>query len=321
MPTTHPRETATTNPQARPGREPPMKKPSTIRPKFAAALLSLASACALATEGGGLSVYPDGLENFMSGALPPAGVHFLVYGGMARYDKVRDDRGNEVPIPGFKVNVGVVAPRLVWVTGQSLLGGQLAFSAIAPILDVKFQAAGATFKSSGLGDVAFGPALGYHASPNLHYVVAADFFAPTGRYDKTDPSSLGKNHWTVQPIVAVSYIDPAGLNADIKLMVDINRKNDDTQTKSGQALHADFALGWGLGNGLALGAGGHFFSQVTDDSGPASAVGKARALGLGPSLRYFDGKGLLITAKFQKEFSVRNRPEGSQFYVKATLPF
>lgn len=65
----------------------------------------------------------------------------------------------------------------------------------------------------------------------------------------------------------------------------------------------------------------HVFQQVSSDSGPNSAAGNARALGFGPSIRYFDGKGWLFTAKLQKEFSVLNRPEGTQLYVKAMLPF
>lgn len=298
-----------------------MKKTLTLRQLAMAVGLSLASVCTFATEAGGLAIYPDGLENYLSGALPPPGTHFMVYAGAASYDKVRDNDGNQIPIPGFKVDVGVVAPRVIWVTQEKVLGGQLAFHAIAPFLDVDFKAGGAQFKSSGLGDITFGPALGFHASPSLHYVVGLDFYAPTGKYDKNDPSSLGKNYWTVQPVLAVSYIQPSGFNGELKLMYDINSQNSDTQTRSGQAIHADYAAGWGFGNGWVAGIGGHVFQQVSSDSGPNSAAGNARALGFGPSIRYFDGKGWLFTAKLQKEFSVRNRPEGTQLYVKATLPF
>ncbi len=299
-----------------------MTKKTSRNPKRALlAALALASTPLFATEGGGLAVYPDGLENFLVGALPPPGTYFLVYAGGAKYDKVRDNSGNEIPIPGFKVNVGVAAPRVVWVTDQQILGGQLAFHSVLPLLDVKFKAGGASFKSSGLGDIAIGAALGYHASQSLHYVVGLDVYAPTGKYDKMDPSSLGKNYWTFQPVYAVSYIQPTGLNADLKLLYDFNGKNSDTNTRSGQAIHADYAAGYGFGNGWVAGVGGHVFQQTTSDSGPNSAGGKARAIGFGPSIRYWDGKGWLFTAKLQKEFSVRNRPEGTQLYIKATLPF
>lgn len=75
-----------------------MKKTSRSTRLALTAALALASTPLLATGGGGLAIYPDGLENYMVGALPPPGVHFMVYGGGARYDKLRDNAGNEVPI-------------------------------------------------------------------------------------------------------------------------------------------------------------------------------------------------------------------------------
>lgn len=290
-------------------------------PVAAAAALALAALQSHATEGGGLAAYPDGLESYMAGALPPPGIYPLVYAGAARYDKLRGNDGERIGPPDFKVNVGMVVPRVVWVTPQSLLGGQLAFEALLPLLDVKVTAGGQTFKSSGAGDLTVGAAIGWHHSQALHSTLGVDVYAPTARYDAADPSSLGKNYWTVQPIYAVSLINPTGWNADAKIMWDINRRNPDTQTRSGQALHADLAAGWGLGNGWVVGAGGHVFEQLGSDSGPNAALGKARAVGLGPALRYANGQGLLFTAKLQQEFSVRNRPEGAQLYLKAVIPF
>jgi hypothetical protein len=288
-----------------------------------ASVLAIALACtagaARATEGGGLGVYPDGLENFMSGALPPPGVYGIAYGGRLRYDSVRDGAGNRVEPPGFGVTVDVVAPRVVWVTGRSVLGGQLALHAVAPLLDVDMHAAGRRWTSRGLGDMTIGAALGYHASPSFHYLVSLDIVAPTGRYDHDDPSSPGKNVWTVQPVLAVSRVQASGWNADLKAMYDINLVNHATGTRSGQALHADYALGWGFGNGWVLGAAGHVYRQVTDDTGPGAA-GRARAFALGPALKYDSGRGWFVTAKLQREAGVRNRPQGQQFYVKAVLP-
>ncbi len=66
---------------------------------------------------------------------------------------------------------------------------------------------------------------------------------------------------------------------------------------------------------------GYAFWQTTDDSGPNSAQGKARAYSIGPSIRYANPQGWLFTAKWEKDFEVRNRPEGSQIYLKASIPF
>ncbi|AYR26555.1 SphA family protein [Herbaspirillum rubrisubalbicans] len=285
--------------------------------------LGLAIACvpAHATEGSGLPSYPDGLENFGSGALPPPGIYGMVYTGYAQYDKIRGDHGQDIGPPDFRVKVGVLAPRVVWVTQQSILGGQLAFHALAPLLDVDAPVAGRSFHSRGLGDITVGPALAYHASPALHYALGLDITMPSGQYSLTNPSSLGKNIWVYQPLVALSYIQPEGVNADIKLMYDFNGRNGATQTRSGQAIHADYALGWGFGNGLVAGVGGYLYQQVTNDSGANAAAGKSQALAIGPNLKYDNGKDFIITAKFQQEYDARNRPEGKQFYVKAILPF
>ncbi len=81
------------------------------------------------------------------------------------------------------------------------------------------------------------------------------------KYSKTDPSSLGKNYWALQPVWAISYIPPVGVNADLKMMYDFNFRNNDTKTRSGQAFHADYALGWGFGNGWVAGIGAMHFGK------------------------------------------------------------
>ena len=63
------------------------------------------------------------------------------------------------------------------------------------------------------------------------------------------------------------------------------------------------------------------YKRQTDDNGPNSAAGRARAFGVGPSVRYMNDRGWLFTAKWQQEFQVKNRPEGQQLYVKLAIPF
>ena len=47
---------------------------------------------------------------------------------------------------------------------------------------------------------------------------------------------------------------------------------------------------------------------------------KGRAFAIGPSVKYDSGKGWFVTAKWQKELAVRNRPEGSAVWLKAVFP-
>ncbi len=284
------------------------------------AALSLWAGLAQATEGGGSS-YPMGAENYLSGALPPPGLYGQVFLNRYRADSLRDDDGERVPVD-FDLSANVIAPRLIWVTGQKLFGGDLAFHGILPLVDLKVELNGQRERNRGLGDAIAGVAVGHHWSEKLHSVVALDVIAPTGRYDRDDMANIGRNYWVAQPVLAVSWMDPDGLNADIKLMYDFNFENPDTDYRSGQELHADYAVGWGLGNGWVLGMGGYAYLQTTDDrqDGDRVADNKGRVFAIGPSVRYASNSGWFVTAKWQKETEVRNRPEGDAFWVKLTLP-
>ncbi len=288
---------------------------------FAAAFTCLSCMPALATEGGG-SAYPQGAESYLLGVAPPPGTYLLGYGSYDRFNKLRDARGNEVALP-FKVGVTAFVPRLIWIGQTQMLGGHFGFHGFLPLLDIDAKIAGKSQRKTGLGDVIFGPFLTYHPSDKLHYVLALDVHAPTGAYNKADLVNLGRNHWTVGPVAAISHTQPMGLNADIKLHYEFNGTNNDTKYRSGQEFHFDYALGWGLGNGWTVGLGGYVYQQTTDDrlNGAQLADAKGRALAIGPALKYQDASGFFVTAKLQQDFAVRNRPEGAALKVKVILPF
>lgn len=275
-----------------------------------------------ATEGG-TSVYPVGTENYMCCALPPPGVYGMAFYQNYTADKVRDNSGNDVTPPNFKVNANAAVARLVYVTKETLLGGSLGVHAILPIVNLEVNVPGLSQTKSGNGDIVFGPVVGFHHSPQLHSVVALDIIAPTGAYSKNDLANIGNNHWAIQPVYGVTYMDPNGLNADVKLMYTFNAQNDATGYKDGQEFIADYALGWGLGNGWVVGVGGYFYQQITDDTlnGITVSNNRGRSFAFGPSIKYDSGKGWFVTAKFQQESGVVNRAEGQAVWLKAVVPF
>jgi hypothetical protein len=211
----------------------------------------------------------------------------------------------------------------VWSTPAVVAGGNVLLHAIVPLVDLKVEVPGMSQSKTGLGDITFGPAVAFHHSPSLHSVLGFDFVAPSGGYDQGDLTNIGRNYWSFQPLVAVSQIDPAGFNGDFKLTFNLNQRNGDTDYRSGNEVYLDYSAGWGLGNGWVLGAGGYAMRQLSDDTHAGASVpdSKGSAFAIGPSLKYDNGKGWFITAKWQREMSVRNRPEGSALWIKTILPF
>ncbi|PRA44052.1 MULTISPECIES: transporter [Pseudomonas] len=274
-----------------------------------------------ATEGGGTS-YPLGAENYMSGAMPPPGVYGQLFVNHYEADNLRGNDGDKLPVD-FRVRANAITPRLIWVSDYSLFGASVALHAIVPLVDLKVELNGQSQSKQGLGDIIFGPALGFHHSEKFHSTLALDMIAPSGRYDRDDLANTGRNYWVIEPVYAMSYIDPNGLNLDAKLMYDFNRENPATDYRSGQEFHVDYALGWGLGNGWVLGIGGYYYRQTTDDrqDGERIADNKGRALAIGPSVKYSGTNGWFVTAKWEQETQVRNRAQGDAYWVKLTVPF
>ena len=297
--------------------------PNTLRSNIAlaAALVCLSCAPAFATEGGG-SAYPNGAESYLAGAAPPPGTYVLLYPSYTHLNKLRDNSGNEVPVP-FDVDVTAVVPRFIWIGEAKVMGGNFGLHGFLPLLDINAKIAGLNQHKSGLGDVIFGPFLTYHPSDKFHYVLAVDIHAPTGAYSKTDLINLGRNHWTAGPVAAITYTQPTGINADIKLHYEFNSENKDTRYRSGQEFHFDYSLGWAFGNGWTAGVGGYVYKQTTDDEVAGVTVPNARgsAMGIGPAIKYQSPKGFFLTAKFEQDYAVKNRPEGAGLKVKMILPF
>lgn len=288
-----------------------------------AAIAGIISASStFATEGGGSS-YPMGADNYLSAALPPPGFYTMLFAERYSADTLRDNSGNKIPV-NFKVTANVAAPRFIWVTGQKFMGGDVLHAAIVPLVNLDVNVNGAGQTKTGLGDIlltAFG--VGYHHSANLHSVAAVDIVLPTGSYDRNDLANIGRNYWAIQPLYAVTYVNPNGWNLDAKIMYDFNLKNKDTNYKSGQEFHVDYAVGYGFGNNWVAGVGGYLYQQTTDDklNGVTVANNKGRAFAIGPSIKYDNGKDFFLTAKYQMETNVRNRADGKAFWVKALLPF
>ena len=289
------------------------------------ALLALAGTLCtgvFATEGGG-STYPVGTENFTAGAAPPPGLYVLEYLNRYTATRVNDAQGDAVPVPGFKVRANVAATRIIWVTPVELLGGNLAAHTILPLVDLSVRAGGASDSRTGLGDVTVGGAIAWHHSAKLHTVAGLDAVLPTGAYDRNRQANIGRNYLSWQPIGVVTWMDPHGLNADVKATLNFNRTNDDTGYRSGREFIADYALGWGLGGGWIVGVGGYVYRQWSDDklNGAVVSGARGRSQSIGPSIRYANDKGWLITAKVEKEFGARNRAQGSAFWLRTTVPF
>ena len=281
-------------------------------------ILTLATG-AFATEGGG-GAYPNGAEDFMTGALPPPGQYAITYGLYYKADDLMDGHGDALSIP-FDLEVSGAILRLINVTPVKVAGGLWTQQIFVPALNVDVTTPGGSDSKFGIGDVIVDPTVLSWHKPPFHWAAGVDVYVPVGAYDKNDMANLGRNCWTFEPVLAGTYLSEQGVELSAKLMYDVNTQNDDTDYQSGDEFHMDAAAGVPVGK-FKVGVNGFMYRQVTGDDVPEGGqdAGFGQQFGLGPvvSLQY---KKVSLIAKQQTEFGTENRPEGDRFWLKAVCPF
>jgi hypothetical protein len=289
---------------------------------------------------GGGQHYPNGVEDFAVGALPPPGVYLINYLLLVQKNGLRDDSGNNV-LPSFKASVVAEVPRLVYVTPYTLLGGSYAVHMFLPTYSAEVNAGTAPgakdivdSSDKGLGDIIFSPlVLGWHFGPNLHTVFAVDIWAPTGNYEKTRPASqiLSKNHWTIEPVIAASYFWK-GFDISGKFMYDFNTSNDDFlksdgttgKLDPGQEFHIDWAVDYSFKNGISTGLVGYNYWQTSEDEvdGVKVANQDSQVGGIGVGVKYWPNKGpFSMVLKQYWEYAAKNIATGPQTQFKIIYAF
>ncbi|AGA91314.1 protein involved in meta-pathway of phenol degradation [Thioflavicoccus mobilis 8321] len=289
--------------------------------------LALSTLAVSSTTNGfeGPQQYPLGAENFMAGALPPAGDYVIDYLGYYT-GEYRDHRGDKVP--GIDIDAVFNAMRYVHVSDHRILGGDWGFHVIVPFVHQDLHIPNPSLAGDaifGLGDITIDPLIiGWHFPPDWHVTLGLDINLPTGRYDKNDPTnSIGSNYWSVEPIAAFTYLNDAGLEVSVKAMYNFKTENDETDYRSGDDIHLDYLISQHRGP-WAFGIGGYYLAQTESDRQNGQRVGpdgtRAQVIAFGPALRY-DYKGMSFIGTWNHETAVENYFQGDKFYFKFIAAF
>ena len=209
----------------------------------------------------------------------------------------------------------------------------LAFSFTLPFgymkADVDLGRLGASDTDTGLGDIMFGPVLGWHSASGTTFASASlRIFAPTGSYDEDALANIGTNYWTFSPTLAFTTVNPAnGLEFDLVGGIDINTKNPATDYTSGAMAHLDAAVIQNFNKQFGAGVFGAILYQFQDDEGPhADALDgfKGRSFAIGPMLKYTAGteeKPINMSLSWAPEFGTKNRMKGNSFILNVSGKF
>jgi hypothetical protein len=230
-----------------------------------------------------------------------------------------------------------------YIAPQKLLGANYFITANIPYgfsskLELDMPGVGtAEDRASGLGDIWVAPLGLMWNLGNFHITLIQAFVLPAGRYDKTNLVNMGRNYVSYETDIGFTWLDEKrGHEVSFIAGYMINSKNKDTDYKTGDEFHFDFAVNQYFSENFGIGIVGYYYQQITDDSSPDldlinqtySSFGlgtpdgyKGRSAGVGPAIMIGLTKDIKIVAKWIHEYHAENRFSGDWAFISLSMKF
>ncbi|MEO5347494.1 MAG: transporter [Magnetococcus sp. YQC-9] len=273
--------------------------------------------------------YVHGVEGIKAASLPPPGVYWRWYNVYYGASKLKDQGGNNQPV-GLDLDVFATVNRLIWITNHKLLGADYGLDVIVPLvntdLDMKNVGGGLDFDKFGVGDITIEPLLLSWHGGQWDAAAAVGGYLPTGRYDKLNPASPGKDFYTLMFTLGGTWYPDAEKLWSMSLLsrYEIHSKKDQTDLRLGDDFHFEWGIGRKVHDLVELGVAGYAQWQVSDDKGSAAVGNPAvhdRVFGIGPEVSvtvpFLKG---VLSLRGVKEFDAVDRPQGSVVTLTLTKP-
>jgi hypothetical protein len=283
----------------------------------------------------GFSGYGLGATAFGAGQTPPPGTYITFVSGF--YSADIDGAvtiGGELFELGLEVNFLQVAVNGTYVPNRTLLGGRPAISVTIPAGHVDLEAnvsvgglsATREVDGPGLGDISTRAQLGWEHGDfsHLFYVQGT---APTGRYEDGFFPSIGLNRWILDTGWAFTWTEKTSkLQFNGAIGFTFSAENDETDYKSGNDFHFEWAIGREISQGLMIGIVGYDYRQLSGDSGSGATLGsfKGSVDAIGAGVTYttmIDTTPLVLNLRHYEEFNAERRWEGNQTILSGTMRF
>ena len=187
--------------------------------------------------------------------------------------------------------------------------------------------------ADGIGDIELLPLMLGWTNGDLKFGGTLGIYAPTGEYEQGHLANVGKNYWTFEPGVSVSWLS-SKIGTEVSLFAgfDASTKNNETDYQSGDVFHLDATVAQHLpllGGFVGVGANAFYYQQITGDRGSGARLGdfEGRTIGIGPVLSYATKIGkskttdLVAELKWLPELDVEKRLKGDTIWFKLALVF
>lgn len=265
--------------------------------------------------------YVPGVEGIKGASLPPPGVYLRDYNVFYFANRLNNANGDKIAAPEAFIYANV--PRVLWITGEKLLGGSLGVDALLPLQYTSLEAGPFDKSTFGVGDFFAEATLSWH-QPKADYSVGYGIWAPTGESSLTNPTKPGLGFWTHMFTAGATWYPDNDKKWAVSLLnrYEINHEKEDTSITPGQA----YTLEWGVSHALKqtvdVGVVGYCQFQTTKDSGAGSGNNRDQVMAVGPEVAMVcPYTGMLLSLRYLREFAAEDRLQGNTVTLTLTKRF
>lgn len=267
--------------------------------------------------------YTNGGEGLKAGTLPPEGIYWKMYNMYYTANRYKNDSSKK--IGSFNVDVYAQAHRFIYSSDIELLGANLVFDVIVPLVNTNIRMGGAfNNEKFGVGDILVEPlVLAWHGD-RYDAVVAPGIYLPTGYYDADNMASPGKGFWSFMfSGGGTLYLDEAKTwHAALVARYEIHTKQKRTNVTPGHDFHFEWGVGKTINQVFDIGVAGYCGWQVTNDSGGGSLNTRNDMYAVGPEIGFtIPDWGVHLSLRSLWEFENRSGSEGNITVFNITKAF
>ena len=277
-----------------------------------------------------------GLANVYDGV---AGKPGFIYQGYAQYfqtHQLNDGFGHNTH-SDLKVNSLLQMNQLIYLSPVRVLGGNLGFTVIVPLVQIIAANQGAQAPSVNpgvLGDIVQGTAIQWSdkklfGKPFFHRV-EFDVNVPVGSYNSDYNINASSHLWAYGVYHAFTLMLNDKISVSSRNQFNYNSHFIGQKGKAGAYYNGNYSVDYSIIKSLKIEAAAYYLTQFNQDSYDGNshyyqdkysiANTKERVLGVGPGLAYFAPGGVLIEAKVFFETAAKDRFEGTHPTLRLAIP-
>jgi hypothetical protein len=267
-----------------------------------------------AAETGGSSYLPGFYGDFGMATMPAQGNYLSNFLG---YNTASDTTSNS--------NLTLELPGIIHVTDQHIAGGRYWFGFYPYVLRTESKTPDNHSTRGGAGDMYALPIALSWQWQQLSLLVFEGVVVPTGTYQKNRDVNSGRNYWTFDHNLSLTW-QPENGDYDLSLTFGYmnNTKNTASQYRTGDEIHLDYFAGYYITKQIGIGVAGSYYRQVNADTGsgvPDNAI-QGEASSIGPVLLYnakLLNHEVSFSTKWLHEYHVNNHIAGDYVIMRTTL--